>query len=156
MTNEELDALVAGLREWGRLPLVTGDRPWQVLCRDAADAIYSLRADLARAEAERDEWKRKYGDANEWGLREAAAWKTAYERAEAERDNIKRGYADMLIQRNEAEAERDALRQALDQIETLAAHDTTGCPICTAVVSAAVNAARQPWPSPPTSLREPT
>ena len=62
-------------------------------CRDD----YRVRAEMAElraiireqiskreaAERERDDWKRKYGDANIWGLQNCAAWKVRAEQAEA-------------------------------------------------------------------------
>lgn len=70
---------------------------------------YIAAAALERAEAERDEWKRKYGDANVWGLQNSAAWKARAEQSEA----IIRDWKVRDEQYAEVVAGRDRLRALL-------------------------------------------
>lgn len=55
----------------------------------AAAALRWERADRDRLAAECADWKRKYGDANEWGLKNTAAWKVRAEKAEAEVERLR-------------------------------------------------------------------
>lgn len=105
----------------------------EVIC---PNCIHQFRAvpvnvqdQLQRQAREIADWKRKYGDANEWGLRNAAAWKERAERAEAERDVWKDKAETRGREGCEARAERDALRADAERyrkVRDLMTHEHSG------------------------------
>lgn len=81
----DIDKLIARLHQ---LANVEANEVAEIMVA-AADAIAALRAERDALRSDRDEWKRKCGDANIWGLQNCAAWKARAERAEAERDALR-------------------------------------------------------------------